>query len=113
VRAFPVMPSGPSPEAVISNNGGVHPRWSANGRDLLYVEGERIMSVTYKVNGDTFVPDKPRVLIEKAGRQWDLAPDGRVALIEPVESQSDTVPAAEHHVVFLEHFSDEVRRKVK
>jgi hypothetical protein len=77
------------------------------------VEGERIMSVTYKVNGDTFVPDKPRVLFEKAGRQWDLAPDGRVVLIEPVDSQPGALPAAEHHVVFLEHFIDEVKRSLR
>ena len=113
VRAFPIASSGATPEAVLSSNGGVHPRWAYRGRELLYLEGGRIMSVTYKVNGDVFVPDKPRVLVEKAGRQWDVAPDGRLALVEAVESQPGIAPAAEHHVVFLQHFMDEVKRRVK
>jgi Tol biopolymer transport system component len=113
VRAFPISSSGPSAEAVLSNNGGINPRWSRNGRELLYLEGDRIMRVTFTVNGGVFVPDKPQVFLEKAARQWDLAPDGRLAMIEPVETQSGTVPVAEHHVVFLEHFIDEVKRRVK
>jgi Tol biopolymer transport system component len=113
VRAFPVAPSGGTPEAMVSNNGGVHPRWSPSGRELFYLEGDRIMSVTFTVNGDTFVPDKPRVFLEKAGRQWDVAPDGRLAIVEPSESQPGAVPAADHHVVFLEHFIDEVKRRVQ
>ena len=51
--------------------------------------------------------------LEKAGLQWDVAPDGRIAMIEPVPPQPGDVPSAEHHVVFLEHFLDEVKRKVK
>lgn len=97
----------------MSNNGGTAPRWSRNGRELLYREGDRIMSVTYNANGDAFTADKPRVYLEKAGLQWDVAPDGRIAMVEPVPPQPGDASEAEHHVVFLERFLDEVKRKVK
>jgi hypothetical protein len=45
------------------------------------------------------------------GTQWDLAPDGkRVVVLTPVESREE--PREEHHVVFLESFFDELRRRV-
>ena len=69
------------------------------------------MSVTYQATGDTFIADKPRVRLENAG-VWDLAADGRIVTIDRVQSQPADAPAAEHHVVFFEHFLDEVKRKV-
>jgi hypothetical protein len=69
------------------------------------------MAVSYTVNGNAFVAGKRRVLIEKlGGANWDLAPDGRVAVLTPVESTQ--TPKAEHTVVFLENFFDELRRRV-
>jgi hypothetical protein len=45
------------------------------------------------------------------GTQWDLAPDGtRVLVLTPVESADG--PRPEHHVVFLQNFFDELRRRV-
>ena len=74
VRSFPPPVTGPGIEAVMSNNGGTEPRWLRNGRELLYREGDRIMSVTYTANGNAFAADKPRAYLEKAGLQWDVAP---------------------------------------
>lgn len=70
------------------------------------------MSAGYSVQGDTFVPGVPRVWIEKvATEQWDLAPDGKRAIaIVPVESQQ--APQADHEIVILFNFFDEIRRKV-
>jgi Tol biopolymer transport system component len=102
---------------VISANGGTRPNWSRDGRELLYQEGDRLMSVSYSVDGDTFNPEKARVRIAKLGagpEDWDLAPDGRVAAVTIVDSSQPMVPLlTEHTVVFLENFSDEVKRRVK
>ena len=73
------------------------------------------MAAGYTVSGDAFVADKPRVWIAALGGAaiggWDLAPDGkRVLVATPVESADAT--KAEHHVVFLQNFFDELRRKV-
>ena len=69
------------------------------------------MAASYKVNGDTFVPEKPRVWIAKlGGTQWDLAPDGkRVVVLTPAETAEAT--KQEHEVVFLLNFFDELRRR--
>ena len=44
---------------------------------------------------------------------WDLAPDGRVAAVTPVQSPQPAVATAEHTVVFLENFFDEMKRRVR
>jgi Tol biopolymer transport system component len=112
VRAFPPAPSGPGGKWQISNSGGVEPRWSRSGHDLLYRSGSQIMAVRYAVEGGTFVPEKPRVWLAKLdGTMWDLAPDGkRVLVVTPVEPQEASKP--EHEVVFLENFFDYLRKRV-
>jgi hypothetical protein len=96
----------------ISNNGGSKPRWSRNGRDLLYRSGDQIMAVSYTVKGGAFVAEKPRLWIAKLGAtigpDWDLAPDGkRAVVLSPPEA-----PRQEHEVVFLENFFDELQWRV-
>jgi Tol biopolymer transport system component len=111
VRAFPAPASGQGGRWRVSTNGGTLVRWSPNNHELLYQEGDRIMAVTYTVNGDAFAADKPRVRVEKlGGMSWDVAPDGRIVVVTPVESTQ--APAADHTVVFLQNFFDELRRRV-
>ena len=88
------------------------PHWSRKGDELLYRSGDQVLAASYRVKGDTFIVNKPRVWIAKfAGAQWDLAPDGkRVAVLTQAETAE--APKQEHEVVFLENFSDELRRKV-
>ena len=111
VRAFPAPASGQGGKWLVSTNGGSQVRWSRTNRELLYQEGDRIMAVSYTVNGSSFVADKPRVRIEQLGGTfWDVAPDGSIAVLTPVASPQ--APSAEHTVVFLENFFDELRRRV-
>ena len=114
VRPFPT--SGQS-KRTISTSGGTRPNWSGDGRELLYQEGDRIMSVSYTANGNSFEAAPPRVRVEKLGANeddWDLATDGRIAATVALATQeAATPPPAEHHVVFVENFFDEVRRKVR
>ena len=89
------------------------PLWSRNGQDLLYATTEgQVMAVHYSEKGDAFVADKPRVWLAKfAGDGGDLSPDGkRLAAIVP--QRGAAAPQAEHEVVFLQNFFDELRRKV-
>jgi hypothetical protein len=111
VRAYPAPASGQGGKWPVSTNGGAAVRWSRNSSELLYQEGDRIMAVSYTVNGDTFIPEKPRVRIEKlGGTNWDVARDGRIAVQTPV--QSAQAPAADHTVVFLQNFFDYLRQRV-
>ena len=115
VRAFPDKGG----KWQISNSGGNFPMWSRNGHELFFETSDNhIMMSAYTVKGDSFVADKPRVWSEKqiggsiiAGKNVDLAPDGkRIVALMPVETAE--AQKAQNHVIFLENFFDEVRRKV-
>jgi serine/threonine-protein kinase len=112
VRAFPAPVSGQGSKWQISNSGGTRPIWSRNGRELLYRAGDQIMAVNYTVKGDAFVADKPRLWSKLEGAiDFDLAPDGkRLVVLTPVETPG--APDADHNVVFLQNFLDELRRLV-
>ena len=112
VRPFPSPGGGQGAKSQISTDGGETPRWSRTGNELLYESANRIMSVRYTVNGDTFVADKPRVRVDKleSAGGWDLAPDGRIVAVVPIEAPAP--PPAPHTVVVLQNFFDELRRRV-
>jgi Tol biopolymer transport system component len=113
VRAFPDKGG----KWQISNSGGLNPLWSRNGHELFFrTEDNQIMVASYTVKGDSFVVDKPRVWSEKRlanvgiTANYDLAPDGkRIAALMPVATAEDQ--KAQSHVIFLENFFDEVRRR--
>ena len=103
----------------ISKSGGTYPMWSRNGHELLFETPDRkIMAAAYTVKGDSFVADKPRVWSDRQlggpdqFRNVDLSPDGkRIAALMPA-AESRGAQEAQNHVVFLENFFDELRRKV-
>jgi hypothetical protein len=112
VRAFPPS-NGPGGKWQISNNGGSAPRWSADGHGLQYRAKTQVMAVSYTVNGDTFVAGKPSVWIAKMGtvvNGWDLAPDGKRALVLSEEESAEGA-RPEHEVVLLENFFDYLRQR--
>jgi serine/threonine-protein kinase len=114
VRAFPDK----SGKWQISNSGGSLPMWSRTGHELFFETLDRhIMVAAYAVKGDSFVADKPRIWSDKQlgdannRKNFDLAPDGkRIAALLPVDTAE--AQKAQSHVIFLENFFDEVRRKV-
>jgi len=112
VRAFASSSSGPGGKWMISNRGGVTPRWSRSGHELVYQSGDQVMAARYAVQGDTFVAETPRVWIAKlGGTLFDVSPDGRrVAVLTPVASGDAS--KQEHEVVLLLNFFDELRRRV-
>jgi Tol biopolymer transport system component len=124
VRPFPPPASGQGGRWGISTQGGQNPVWSRTSHDLLYLApGGQIMAVSYTVKGETFVADQPRVWIASLGGgtiafdqlgsgRYDLSPDGRrLAVVTSAEASPDK-SNAEHEVVFLQNFLDELRRRV-
>jgi Tol biopolymer transport system component len=117
VRAFPDKGG----KWQISNSGGQFPMWSRSGRELFFETlDNHVVVAAYTVKGDSFVADKPRAWSEKqigtggplgGVLNFALAPDGkRIAAIMPVETAE--AQKAQNQVIFLENFSDELRRKV-
>jgi eukaryotic-like serine/threonine-protein kinase len=111
VRALAANPGAGGGRWLISTNGGVSPAWSPNGRDLLYQADDQIMTVGYRVTGDSFVAEKPRVWTAvRAVGPFDLAPDGRrVAVFVPVSTSGAVTE--ERSVVFILNFFEELRQR--
>jgi hypothetical protein len=91
--------------------------WSRKGHELFFrTPNNQIMVAGYTVNGESFAPEKPRVWSEKllanlpvGNPSFDVAPDGRrIVALMPAEGPD----AQEHHVIVLENFFDELRRRV-
>jgi len=65
----------------VSSDGGLQPHWSANGKELYYRNGDKMM-VSSVVTQPAFSSGKPRVLFEGsfimggAVNDYDLTPDG-------------------------------------
>jgi hypothetical protein len=93
--------------------------WSRNGRELFFrTEDGQIMVASFAVKGDSFVADTPRVWSDKRVANigflatYDLAPDGkRIVALMPAETPEGQ--KAQSHVIFLENFFDEIRRRTK
>jgi Tol biopolymer transport system component len=117
VRPFPRPPPDGGGRWQISTGNGGTPVWSRNGHELFF-QGQEIMVVDYKANGDTFIPGQARRWSERRWRApsmgftlFDLAPDGkRMAAVMREEDAAEQKPIT--HLSFLENFFDELRRRV-
>ena len=72
--------SGSGERIQVSNGGGSLPRWNRNGKELLFVSQQKIMSVSVKA-GETFELGTPVELFSFDGADYDVAPDGQRFLI--------------------------------
>ena len=112
VRPFP----GPGGKWQVSTGGGRHAVWSRVRHELFYGQGDngQIMVATFKVEGDSFRAEKPRLWSEGryqargANRMFDLHPDGeRFVLAAAPQAPGG---AKQDKVVFILNFFDELRR---
>ena len=114
VRAFP---GGREGKWQISTGGGMYTMWSNNARELFYeTTDNHIMVVAYTVNGDSFIPGKPRLWSENrifmpGNTNLTLAPDGKRFAVFPIPEAARPEKGSVH-VTFLLNFLDELRRKV-
>jgi serine/threonine-protein kinase len=113
VRPFPAREGG---RWRISEGGGVYPLWSRDGRELLFqTKDQRVMTVRYTVEGDSFKAAKPSLwsearLANLSVHNYDLAPDGkRIAAIMAADDSNGRTPLT--HLTFLVNFFDELERR--
>ncbi len=112
VRPFP----GPGGPWQVSSGGGLTPVWSRTKNELLYgTLNQQIMVASYRVEGDSFQRDEPRVWSEtrfatRRRRSFDLHPDGNRVVLAP-EAQPHAL-VKQDRIVFVFNFFDELRRRV-
>lgn len=91
VRPYP----GPDRKIQVSTQGGTHPRWNRNGKEIFYRSGNRMMVVDVSTNPDLKL-SAPRLLFEQryafGGAQtvpnYDVSADGKRFLMIKDESSS-------------------------
>jgi Tol biopolymer transport system component len=106
VRPYP----GLDREWLVSDGGGVHPRWSRNNREIYYRNGHHIVAVTFEASGAEPVFGKPGALFTDeydfgAGTSiasYDVTADGRFIMIRR------GVNGGKLHVVF--NWTDELKQ---
>jgi Tol biopolymer transport system component len=101
----------------VSTNGGFEPHWSADGRELFYVQGTTMMAVAVETAADfSFGP--PTALFSgpfsfsqsPAAGSYDVAPDGRFLLIAPAGASAGDSPP--NSIVVVENWTEELKRLV-
>jgi Tol biopolymer transport system component len=107
-QSFP----GPGVKSQVSTDGGREPIWSPDGRELLYTNGDRWLSVAVQTQ-PTFVAATPRLLLEgryerPAGPMpnYDISPDGRRILTV----RGSTPENATSQILVVLNWFDDLRR---
>ena len=112
VRPFPDVGGG---KWQVSTEGGIHPAWSPDGRELFYRQPAdgAVMGVTVETE-PTFSPGIPEPVIEGdyvyapgQGRNWDISPDGqRFLMLKNVGESGAEAPAAPQINVVINWFEE-------
>jgi serine/threonine protein kinase/Tol biopolymer transport system component len=107
VRPFPNVDARKWP---ISSDGGWAPVWSSDGRELFYMNGASMMSVSIAVKDGSLVAAKPQFLFDgpfdtTQDMNFDVAPDGLHFVM--VEADPDAKPTKINVVL---NWSGELRR---
>ena len=110
----PAVP-GPGGKWTISTEGGTEPIWSADGTELFYRQGARLMVVAIE-SANVFSAGRPRVLFENPGFVSDTAgnpsyglfPDGQ-SFIMVEGSPESRAP----QLRVLLNWTEELKRKVQ
>ncbi len=100
----------------ISNDGGRSARWSADGKELFYLQDKTMMAVPVSGEGSSFSADKPRKLFElqsglnTSGSCFDVAPDGqRFVMVKSAEEEKN---ADRTHLTFVFNWFEELKANV-
>jgi len=107
--------SGTGGQSKVSTNGGVAPRWSPNGKELIYTSPEeKLMSVRFAVEGDTFRPQLPQALFDFSQSIYsnpsvEFAPDGQRIL---ATKEAEQVQSAPRNPTVVVNWFDELEAKV-
>jgi serine/threonine protein kinase/Tol biopolymer transport system component len=106
----PYLPGGGAPVRV-SQDGGKQPVWSRNGRELFYLQSNRLMAAAVETSkaGFTFKPSVELFAIPLViNGAYDVAQDGRFLMFRPTSPSS---PASDR-IVVVQNWHEELKRLV-
>jgi eukaryotic-like serine/threonine-protein kinase len=115
VRPFPEVDKG---RWQISTSGGGGPLWSTNGRELFYLNGDTVMTVSIKTDPSFDIIGTPQILFRGnfvgpdlgEGTPWDIHPDGKRFLMMKEPSPAAAETPRRIHIVL--NWTEELKRRV-
>jgi hypothetical protein len=101
----------------VSSGGGYEPRWSPDGRELFYRQGNAVLAVVVEAGAEFSFATPQRLFSgpydQRPGpgaRGYDVARDGRFIMILPGNETAATTPAS---IVVVQNFAEEIRQRVR
>jgi hypothetical protein len=101
----------------VSTSGGFEPRWSTDGRELFYIQGNAMMAVGVETEHElSFVAPKRlfsgsyQLFQPPIASSYDVARDGRFLMIEAPAATGDATPGS---IVVVENWAEELKQRAK
>jgi eukaryotic-like serine/threonine-protein kinase len=99
----------------VSRNGGVEPRWSGDGRDLFYLQGDAMMAVAVQAGSELSFTTAVELFVDPflyrdpsvSSHTYDVSRDGRFLMIRQSPRTTD-VPASS--IVVVENWLEELQQ---
>lgn len=113
VRPYPSLDAG---RWQVSTSGGTSPRWSPDGRELFFYDGEGLARVPIDARGETLSLGRPARLFAvkpfggRLGPDIEVAPDGQRFLFLLPEPRSAPAPAG---FVVVQNWVEELRTRLE
>jgi eukaryotic-like serine/threonine-protein kinase len=123
VRPFPKVDDG---RWQVSISGGTRPAWARNGRELLYLDEDNLLTAVTVKTTPTFSASNPAPLLKTAyfsgfggggqavaGRTYDVSPDGqRFLMIKEAGKDASTKDQVQVSLVVVQNWFEELKRLV-
>ncbi len=97
---------GPGGRQQASTDGGTAPRWSHDGRELFYRNGDKMMAVDVQTTPAFHVTGTPKMLFEKSGG-YDVSADGKRFLMV----RQGALPGQSSQINVVLNWFEELRRR--
>jgi hypothetical protein len=98
----------------ISTDGGTSIRWSRDGKELFYRNGDSTMAVPVKTEGPIFEYGSPEILFSGSyGSSWDVGPNGKFLMTRPAESADrDSKAESPGRITVIVNWLQELKERV-